>query len=212
MADTVVEIFCHIGTTRAYLISLGGVGTPAAEYVVTQVSGNVHTITVPESLQGRWHINCQNVNGIYGSRVVFMVDVDGTIQLGQEGHELPGGGHDVPRTFGIIKRMKRQTGVLWQINGHDKWGKPTYDFPIQFQCRWDDTRTQFLTTEGENATSAAVVYPECVIKEGSRLWEGCISTLTSTDSTIQKDVFECRQFSKIPTLRNSQTLFIAYLQ
>jgi len=62
-----IRFLCKIGTTQAFLTSLGGtVGTPnPAGYIVTQVAHNVHQITVT-GLSGPFYLGAANAQGSDG--------------------------------------------------------------------------------------------------------------------------------------------------
>ena len=55
-------------------------------------------------------------------------------------------------------RNMRQAATYWPPGQNDGFGGVTYGDPVPVQCRWEDKAEQFRDSEGEEATSSAVVY------------------------------------------------------
>lgn len=60
------------GGTEATLTAIGGTGTPANPYTLTQVSGKVHEITIADTLTGKFYLAVAN------DLAEMVVELDGT--------------------------------------------------------------------------------------------------------------------------------------
>lgn len=112
----------------------------------------------------------------------------------------------------IITTMRRQTAVWWQRStSPDGFGRYTYAAPIQIDCRWEDIVVEFLDPQGNKTQSRSVVYVDRVIAAGDMLMEGDWESNTADDPTEEELAFEVRRFDKLPNLKNTETLYTAYL-
>lgn len=111
----------------------------------------------------------------------------------------------------IIKRMRKQKAVYWKRLSADRFGKFSYDFPVEVECRWDDTNEEFRTPKMETRVSQSIVYPDREMFVGDMLKRGEMTVETYDDPTEDPDAFEIQAFAHTPNLRNTETLFTAYL-
>lgn len=112
----------------------------------------------------------------------------------------------------LITRMRRQQAVLFEANGTDSYGKPTYAQPVQIKCRWEDVAKEYIKANGETAMSQAVVYPERDVKPKDVLMLGTLDDVTAPDDPkANEGAFEVMRFDKLPTIRATEFLLTAYL-
>lgn len=114
--------------------------------------------------------------------------------------------------MGIITKMRKQTAVYWPPLEADEYGKPTYDDPVEVTCRWEDTQKLFVTPQGSTETCASIVYVDRDVEVGGVLLLGSLdSDINESDPKANEGASEIRQFSKIPNIRNTELLRVAYL-
>jgi len=114
--------------------------------------------------------------------------------------------------MGIITRMRKQTAVLWERDGIDRWGKPKYRAPVQIKCRWQDVNQEFIDDKGDRQVSASLVFPDRVVAVNSVLMLGELGDVVDSENPKQNDgAWEVRRFDEIPNLRNTETLYKAFL-
>lgn len=113
----------------------------------------------------------------------------------------------------IITRMRKQKAVWWQQDGRDRFNELFYKSGEIIDCRWDDSITEFLDAEGKRVLSQAVVYVDRELKVGDVLFLDDEVPLLPDHTTppSYSGAYRIRQFKKIPNLRNTETLLIAYL-
>lgn len=112
----------------------------------------------------------------------------------------------------IIRRMRRQKAVYWAPVAADKYGKKSYEEPIEIDCRWEDCQEMYLDVNGNSAMSRARVYVDRKLEALGVLWlppenvqisEGAALTqLTDeTDPFANSGTFEIRKVDELPELR-----------
>ena len=112
----------------------------------------------------------------------------------------------------IIKKMRKQKVVWWAKNPEpDRYGKYSFEPPVEIDCRWDDVAEEYRDPQGQVALSSSVVYPDRVLKTGDMLREGVMDSNEPADPTDVGAVFEIKRFDKTPNLRATETLYTAYL-
>ena len=83
---------------------------------------------------------------------------------------------------------------------------------MQILVRWDDKVEEFLDFEGERKLSNAVVYVGQDMSLGGILMLGTLADITdSVNIKENAGAWEIRRFDKIPNLKASEFLRIAYL-
>ena len=58
----------------------------------------------------------------------------------------------------IITKMRKQTAVYWALSSYDEYGQPTWDSPVEIECRWEDKSEEFIVSDGTRQVSNAIVY------------------------------------------------------
>ena len=116
--------------------------------------------------------------------------------------------------MGIITKAysQGQFAVYWAKTGTDRYNKSTYDTSIEIPVRWDDEIKEFQDDEGRTVISSAMVMCDRDLLLGSMLWLGRIDDVT--DPLVPRNnsgAREVRRFDKIPNLKNTETLRLAYL-
>jgi hypothetical protein len=112
----------------------------------------------------------------------------------------------------IITKMLAQVAVWWSAGPPDSYGKPTYGEPVEINCRWEDAQEEFINANGELATSRSKVYVDRDVKAGDVLSLGTLDSGVDEDNPKQnKNAWEVRNFSKMPNMRVSEFLRVAYL-
>ena len=118
----------------------------------------------------------------------------------------------------IITRMRKQVCMYWGAPTPDGFGNNTFDDAVEVDCRWDDTQQKFVAPSKEELVSRSVVYPELVFEVGGYAWLGTRGELEAAGYSVSSNPItevagarEVRGFDKIPNLRNTETLHIAYL-
>jgi hypothetical protein len=112
----------------------------------------------------------------------------------------------------IIKRMRKQKAVWWKRSTTaNRFGKFSFDDPVEISCRWDDKQYEDVDSRGQTTRPMAVVYPDRVLNLGDKLKKGEMDSDTPDDPTTDRDAFEISKFSETPNLRNTEVLYTAEL-
>ena len=108
--------------------------------------------------------------------------------------------------------MLKQTAVYWAPSGIDDFGRPTWDDPVELDCRWEDVAEEFIDAAGERQLSAAKVFVESDVEVHGVLMLGELTDLESgADPLEHEDAWEILKFAKIPNLRATEYLRTAFL-
>jgi len=113
--------------------------------------------------------------------------------------------------MGIITKMRRQKAVWWKRLSPDRYGRPTFALPVEVDCRWEEDAREFLSPKGEKLVSQAVVYVDRPMTVGDRLRLGELDSTIPNNPLALNDTFEIRQFTQLPNLKVTETLYTAYL-
>jgi hypothetical protein len=112
----------------------------------------------------------------------------------------------------IIKKMRKQTAVWWARSATiNRFGKYSYEEPIEIKCRWDTAGVEFRNTQGQTVMSNSTIYPDRVLAVGDMLKEGDVESDTVSDPTTDQTAYEIQRFDKTPNIKNTETLYTAYL-
>lgn len=106
-------------------------------------------------------------------------------------------------------RQLNQIAVYWGNPVKDGQGGFTWDDPIEIACRWNDSISTQLATDGKQFISKAKVQVEQDVDKNGMLFLGCLIDLDSSveaDPSTGDDIYIIKRFDKIPTV-NSQQFF-----
>jgi len=114
-------------------------------------------------------------------------------------------------------RFLNQTCVYWPPLTPDGWGgsgSVPSGYPVEIACRWEAKREEFVTEQGEEAVSRAVVFLASDVEAGGWLYLGDLDGLDSGDEDDPKSVdgsYPVRTFEKTPDLKGASFLRKAVL-
>ena len=103
------------------------------------------------------------------------------------------------RDTGLFTRTLKQTATLWERDGVDAGGDPSFasGTPRQISCRWEWRTVVYFSSSGEERQSKAVVMVAEDLAEGDYLYLGT----SAAESPVGLDgAFEVRGFDKIPDI------------
>ena len=104
--------------------------------------------------------------------------------------------------------LRYQTALLWEFSGYDKYGQPTVSAPVEIQVRWNTKRREVVDAKGFIIAYDASAVVDQVIAVGSLMWLGTLEdwndagTGSGSTSISADDVFECKNFTLTPDLKN----------
>lgn len=96
-------------------------------------------------------------------------------------------------------RHYKDTVTHWPVTANSFSGF-SFGTPASQRARWEDRAVQFRTPEGEESTSASVVFLSEDVAIGDYVALGDFTEVA--DPTTLKGAFRVRQFSKVSNLRN----------
>lgn len=112
----------------------------------------------------------------------------------------------------IITKMRKQSCVYWALTGFDNYGQPTWDSPVEIDCRWEDVHEEFIDANEQRQISKAIIYVDRDICVGSILMLGALDSGVDEISPKQNDnAYEIQRFEKLPTLKATEFLRTAIL-
>lgn len=107
--------------------------------------------------------------------------------------------------------MRKQKAVVWKKQATpDRYGKFSFDEPLEIACRWDDSDNEYRDDKGDTKFSQTVLYPDRVLAVGDRAREGAMESDTPDDPS-ETTTFEVVKFEKTPNFKATETLYRAYL-
>lgn len=108
-----------------------------------------------------------------------------------------------------LDRMLNQVCTYWiKQAGTNSEGKAVYSAPVSRKVRWEDTMTSIQDKHGADSVSKSTVFSAADWDLNGYLFLG---TSADADPTKVPGAFEIIQVSRVPDLRNLQTLYTAYL-
>ena len=112
----------------------------------------------------------------------------------------------------VAQRAMKQAAVYWAVRGLDDFGRPTYEYPIEIDCRWEDTVEEFVTPEGDQEVSKAklIVDRDLVLKGVVFLGE-LDSTVDVDDPKANDGAWEIRSVLQTPDFKGRRFLREVYL-
>lgn len=78
--------------------------------------------------------------------------------------------------------FRRQVATLWERNGVDAYGRPTYATPVEVCVRWDDVYRNVRKANGDTVTVEAIITADRNVPIGSAVWLGSYEDLPGTGS------------------------------
>lgn len=106
----------------------------------------------------------------------------------------------------LSDRWLNTTATLWVRSGNNSFGHSTYSTPSTISVRWEDSEELFITIEGDQKRSKAVVYLDQVVKPGDYLFLG-----TSVSANPVAGSYEVLKYTNMPGVVGSFTLKMAFL-
>lgn len=109
-------------------------------------------------------------------------------------------------------RIKKQTCVHWEKSGTDSRGRPTYEDPVELECRWSGQVIAYVNVQGEEKMSNAIAFVDGV-SVGDVLYLGELddSGLDQDDPLKNSEAWRVERVDTIPNLKNSITWYKVYL-
>jgi len=110
----------------------------------------------------------------------------------------------------FIDKVSVQTAVYWANPVNDGTGGYTYDAPVEILCRWDDIAEKYISRTGEELISSAQILTNETLVEGSWLWLGSLTGLTTAEKANPMLVARAYPIKKVSTtpLFKSTTKFV----
>jgi hypothetical protein len=118
---------------------------------------------------------------------------------------------------GIIDDMRLETAVWWAQTGSlDGAGNYIYSAGVEIDVRWEDRKENFITSEGEEKTSKAVVYPDESkdIKVNDQLFRGVLTDLDSVQTAnpnLKSDAYRIQGLDSSKDIDVETTLIEVFL-
>jgi hypothetical protein len=81
----------------------------------------------------------------------------------------------------IVRRITKQTAVLWRFVELDDQGQPTYNSPVEIKCRWLDKTQEVVTAKGDRIASSAYLIVDRDIPLRSVVLFGSLDVVIDTD-------------------------------
>ena len=114
----------------------------------------------------------------------------------------------------LLTKALKQDAVYWgpAEDGYDDFGQPLRGAPVELKCRWEDTAEEFVDPEGRKLISIAKVLVGQDLVVGGVLMLGKKVDITDeVNPLLNINAKRIRQFVKIPTLKATAFLRIAFL-
>jgi hypothetical protein len=121
----------------------------------------------------------------------------------------------------LIVRMRKQKAIYWALASQEESGSVAFDDegqavfadPVEITCRWEDVVNQIPQRDGTMLGSSSKVYVDRDMNVGEMLLLGELDDIDSgfRDDPKEAGALAIMNFSKIPNLRNTELLRVAYL-
>ena len=119
----------------------------------------------------------------------------------------------------LITKMLKQWAVYWPKGSEesggvdfDAYGRPVWGTAYEIKCRWEECLEEIIDPNMIRRMSSAQVYLASDVYAGGVLWLGRLANVTDASNPKNNDgAFEVVKFEKIPTLKATQWVRIAYL-
>lgn len=112
----------------------------------------------------------------------------------------------------IESANRHQKSVLWELNGTDKYGKPTVSDPVEINVRWEWIHKEKVDSKGNTIAIDACVVTNFQTTVGSIMWLGPLSSWEGTGSAGDNTkLMQVVVSSVIPDLKNRNTRYVSDL-
>jgi hypothetical protein len=93
----------------------------------------------------------------------------------------------------------RQIATYWGSPEQGGFGGLTFAAPVVIKCRWEDRTEQFVSSQGTEKTSSAIVWTYDHLDDGGYLAKG--DQTATSDPTALDGALEIQRSDEIPDLR-----------
>ena len=114
----------------------------------------------------------------------------------------------------ITTKFLKQMAVYWAPGVPDGYGGATFSEGVEIDCRWADSTEVISDGKGNQMVSKAVVMVAVDLEELGYLYLGTLDDLDSADEDDPVNIdgaFQIKRFDKIPMLKGTPFLRVAYL-
>lgn len=112
----------------------------------------------------------------------------------------------------LISRVRKQKAIRFEQGGINLMGKRVFHEPVEFDCRWQDVSEEFIDAQGSRTVSNALVFCDREMLVGDVLVLATLEDPINAFDPLENDkAYPIRKFEAVPNLRNTETLYLAYL-
>jgi len=97
--------------------------------------------------------------------------------------------------------------TLWSVGTPDGYGNTSFNSPVVFKGRWEDTQENFINAKGEEVLSRSIIYAERSFPLAGKLKKGN----HAGESTPPEDAMEIGSVKTSPNLAGTQELTKVWL-
>src|ERR1043166_4868669 len=115
----------------------------------------------------------------------------------------------MPSATSWYTRQLWQTATYWPPPVINEWGDQTYPSPATLACQWEERSSLYLSPQGAQAVSKAIVQLEVNIDIDGFLFLGTISPATLSPRTVQGAAL-IQRVDKMPLPYNRGMVYVAY--
>lgn len=111
----------------------------------------------------------------------------------------------------LISRMRRQDAVYWPpLVRADRFGQERFGEPVAIRCRWESNISQRIEQNGTVHVVTDMAYVDRQLSLGGRLALGSLDEMenVATPTAASQEIVA---FSELPNLRNTETLYTAFM-
>jgi len=113
-----------------------------------------------------------------------------------------------------LDKYLTDTAVLWAYSSTNGYGEAVFSAATEIDVRWEERYESFISTDGTNLTSKAIVHVNVDIDPNSFLYLGEIDDLSAEEIANPKLVetaYSVKAFRKVKDLYSKNTLRKVYL-
>ena len=111
----------------------------------------------------------------------------------------------------VVVRVMKQKAVYWAPLDPGAFGKPTYDVPIEIDCRWEDVTEEFLNPTGEREMSRSKLMVDRDLELKGMMLLGELDSNVEANPRDNDGAWEIRLFGKTPNFKGNKFLREVYL-